>query len=584
VSLRTLEIWYGVACFCLVLPDGTGNAAAAPPGGEGDSVVFTCRELLGRPTGASIDLNLCAAADVDLYVEYGTQPSVYGSQTPVRSLAGGTPATISLSPLAADTRYYYRVCYRVPGAQDYVAREEHTFHTARPPGRPFVFAIEADPHVDESTNPDLYRRTLVNVLGSHPDFLIDLGDTFMSEKLPVINPQEITSRHLLLRSFFDTLCHSVPLMLAIGNHEGELGWLLNGTPDNAAVWASNIRRAYYPNPVPDGFYSGDTVAESFVGLRQNYHAWEWGNTLFVVLDPYWYTATKPGPNTDNWAWTLGRAQYDWLARTLEKSTAELKFVFAHQVIGGNDTEGRGGIEAVPYYEMGGLNADGTAGFGSHRPGWTAPVHQLMRDHQVSAFFHGHDHVFVRQELDGITYQELPQPGYFNFINPAKSYSNTGLASLYGYTHGVVLPSSGYLRVTVADSGALVEYVRSFLPAHENAQQVNGAVAYSYLLRKSVPASAGASAEPVPGELRLMQNYPNPFNPSTRIAYQLPESGMVSLSVFDVLGREVALLVRKEETAGTHDVEWNASAFSSGVYFCRLAAAGRIITRSMLVVK
>jgi hypothetical protein len=157
------------------------------------------------------------------------------------------------------------------GMGEFSVREEHTFHTARSAGSPFVFAIEADPHLDEATSPDLYKRTLVNISGGNPDFLIDLGDTFMGEKLPVINQEELAKRYLLLRTFYDTLCHSVPLMLVQGNHDGELGWLLNGTPDNTAVWASNIRKSYYPNPLPDGFYSGDTTQVSFVGLRQNYY-------------------------------------------------------------------------------------------------------------------------------------------------------------------------------------------------------------------------------------------------------------------------------------------------------------------------
>ncbi len=240
-------------------------------------------------------------------------------------------------------------------------------------------------------------------------------------------------------------------MLVLGNHEGELGWLLDGTPDNLAVLATRTRRSYFPNPVPDGFYSGDTTHEDFVGQRQSYYAWEWGSALFVVLDPYWHTVNKPGATRNLWDWTLGERQYRWFESTLARSTARLKFVFTHQLVGGLDPEGRGGIEAVPFYEMGGRNADSSWGFAAARPRWPRPLHQLMVDNHVTAVFHGHDHVFVKQELDGIVYQELPQPGYFNFANPEKSYSNTGLAAKYGYTHGVVYSSSGYLRVSVTDT-------------------------------------------------------------------------------------------------------------------------------------
>ena len=69
--------------------------------------------------------------------------------------------------------------------------------------------------------------------------------------------------------------------------------------------------------------------------------------------------------------------------------------------------------------------------------------------------------------------------------------------------------------------------------------------------------------------RLEQNYPNPFNPGTVISYQLPVMSEVSLSVYDVLGRKIVTLVNGRETAGPHEVIWNASSFPSGVYFYRL---------------
>ena len=602
ILLQKIRILWCVALVTLCYSGLPGEVFAHHSSVTADSVTFVCRELLGRPTDNSIALNMCADKGVELFIEYGTQSSVYESQSPVHSIQGGVPATITISLLAANTRYFYRVRYRMSGTGEFSAREEHSFHTARSPVNTFVFAIEADPHLDEATNPDLFKRTLANIAGSNADFLIDLGDTFMSDKLPVINQQEITSRHLLLRSFFDTLGHSVPLMLVIGNHEGEQGWSLDGTPDNMAVWASNIRKLYYPNPLPDRFYAGDTTQVSFVGLRQNYYAWEWGNALFVVLDPYWYTTKKPGSSKNMWDWTLGRAQYDWFRKTLESSNAGLKLVFAHQIVGGIDLEGRGGIEAVPYYEMGGLNSDGSWGFETNRPGWPKPIHQLMVEHHVAAFFHGHDHVFVKQDLDGIVYQELPQPAYFNYNNPAKSYSNVSQAALYGYTHGVVHPSSGYLRVTVADTGATVDYIRSYLQEHETGQKQNGEVAYSYPLKKSNAAASVSRAESAPDCFALSQNYPNPFNPVTTIEYRVSGLGsgvsgaksgsgasglgssFVRISVYDVLGREVAVLVQEARQAGSYEVRWDASAFCSGIYCYRLTVGDRVATRMMLLLK
>jgi hypothetical protein len=88
----------------------------------------------------------------------------------------------------------------------------------------------------------------------------------------------------------------------------------------------------------------------------------------------------------------------------------------------------------------------------------------------------------------------------------------------------------------------------------------------------------------PKEFALNQNYPNPFNPSTMISYQVPNSSHVNLRVFDVLGREVATLVNEVKSAGAYKAMFNASNFSSGVYFYQLNAGSFIQTKKMLLMK
>jgi len=90
-------------------------------------------------------------------------------------------------------------------------------------------------------------------------------------------------------------------------------------------------------------------------------------------------------------------------------------------------------------------------------------------------------------------------------------------------------------------------------------------------------------EPVE-EFRLHQNYPNPFNPSTTIKFELPQSSLVSLKVYDVLGNEVATLVKDELTAGIHSVEFNAESFPSGTYFYRLQSNIFASVKKMLLLK
>ena len=89
---------------------------------------------------------------------------------------------------------------------------------------------------------------------------------------------------------------------------------------------------------------------------------------------------------------------------------------------------------------------------------------------------------------------------------------------------------------------------------------------------------------IPVEFTLHQNYPNPFNPVTKIRFDLPEDADVRLAVYDVLGREVAELVSGRVLSGFHEVIWDASDVSSGVYLCQLTTLNSVITNKMVVVK
>lgn len=91
-------------------------------------------------------------------------------------------------------------------------------------------------------------------------------------------------------------------------------------------------------------------------------------------------------------------------------------------------------------------------------------------------------------------------------------------------------------------------------------------------------------ELTPSEYTLSQNFPNPFNPSTKINISLPEKSLVSLKIYDLLGKEVAELVNEELSAGKHSVEFNATALPSGMYFYNLKAGTFSETRKMTLLK
>src|ERR1041385_2859414 len=89
---------------------------------------------------------------------------------------------------------------------------------------------------------------------------------------------------------------------------------------------------------------------------------------------------------------------------------------------------------------------------------------------------------------------------------------------------------------------------------------------------------------IPEEFILNQNYPNPFNPSTVISFAIPQAGHVSLKVYDLLGREVAELVDRQMQPGTYQIQFDASALSSGLYYYRIVSGNLSKTLKMMIVK
>ena len=489
--------------------------------------------LLGRPTDTSIAVSLLASNDLQIYFEYGAQSGLYTNQTATVTATNGIPAVTTISGLSPNQKYFYRVRCSTNGVAPFSAGSEASFRTQRARGSTFVFDIEADPH-NRDNDPGVWELCLTNILADAPDFLLDLGDTFMEEKLSHTNDYWLTQPgiielHKEVRSQrFGLVGYSLPLFLVDGNHEAELGWNATNT-SCSPVWGAQARQFYFPVPVPaaGGFYSGATNNDPYMLTpRDAYYAFEWGDVLFVTLDPFWFTTPKPGG--DGWGWTLGTNQYYWLKRTLENSTAKFKFVCAHHLIGGfGGAEARGGIMAAPYFEWGGYNTNGTYGFTTQRPGWPMPIKDLLLTNNVQVFFHGHDHLYVKEEFrqpgnsngaPDLIYQDVPQP--------SRLPGNTNSALGYGYTNAsqVLIASSGHLRVTVSPTNALVEYVRVYLPASEGAGKTNRMVAYSY-------------------------NIPAPTNPPPVLAGTMLTNGRVQFSIVGATGQTYTV------QASTNLINW-----------------------------
>ena len=434
--------------------------------------------VLGRVSDRAVTVSAMASTTVEGYFEYGTATGTYQYKTGVITFPADTPVETIFDNLQPNTGYFYRLQFRKPGETSFNARPECRFHTQRAAGNTFTFGIQGDSHPErpQMHDSELYTRTLLSVAAVNPDFYICMGDDFSVDTLRTINADTVASRYTLQRPFLGLVAQSAPLFLVNGNHEQASLFNFNQTDDrhDVAVWAQNSRNRYFPMPAPNGFYTGD--AEPL----KDYYAWTWGDALFVVLDNYWHSPArvdnplheKPGAHGGNkdrdwWGITIGDAQYRWLKQTLEQSKAKYKFVFAHHVLG----TGRGGVDGADLYEWGGKNKRGEWEFSQKRPGWELPIHQLMTKNGVTIFFQGHDHLFARQERDGIVYQEVPNPADSGYV----AYNQDR------YQSGVKLPNSGHLRVTVSPDQVRVDYVRCYLPKDETDQQKNGTIAYSYAI-------------------------------------------------------------------------------------------------------
>jgi len=130
------------------------------------------------------------------------------------------------------------------------------------------------------------------------------------------------------------------------------------------------------------------------------------------------------------------------------------------------------------------------------------------------------------------------------------------------------------------------------------EELDGIMFYSFGNYKLVPRKNDdfkgfvtdvKSEKPLPLKFVLSQNYPNPFNPSTKIKYSIP-TGLsknalsVQLKIYDILGREIVTLVNKNQSPGNYEVVWDASNFTSGIYFYRLTAGNKISVKKMMLIK
>jgi len=205
------------------------------------------------------------------------------------------------------------------------------------------------------------------------------------------------------------------------------------------------------------------------------------------------------------------------------------------------------------------------------------------------------------EHNNILYVGTLSHGVFSSTNNGSNWipKNTGIASyginslrvqgnniIAGTDHGVYVSSnfgSNWLSVGLSNMS-----VKSFAC---NDDYIFASTMYNSIWRRPISEIIGIQniSTEIPKEFMLFQNYPNPFNPATTIKFQIPsevksKTSDVKLIVYNILGSEVATLVYEQLAPGNYSINWNASAFPSGVYFYKLTTDGFIETKKMMMIK
>ncbi len=213
--------------------------------------------------------------------------------------------------------------------------------------------------------------------------------------------------------------------------------------------------------------------------------------------------------------------------------------------------------------------------------------------------YGDDYATIKYNSSGVQQwvQRYTSPG--NDRDEAFAVAVDGFGSVY-ITGQAAISTSDYLTIkynssgvqlwsAVYNNGSTDGAADMELDANNNlfvtGFSIGTGTSYDYA---TVKYSQVTGIEPVsneiPNEFSLQQNYPNPFNPSTNIKFSIPKNSNVKISVFSSAGKEIETLVNSELNAGKYNADWNASIYSSGIYFYRITADGFTETKKMILVK
>jgi hypothetical protein len=571
---------------------------------------FYGQELLCRPRPTAMDVNVIPHVNTDAYVEWGSDGVSFPNSTSTQFIAGGSARVFTMSGLSPDTEYFYRLMVRPAGGGAFQAGPVRSFLTLPVEGQEARMCVTTDMHVTNQlslglqTQMDLLETTLAFMPGylapERYHLWMDLGDlVVMRAQRLCFDQEEVEQRYRTAREYLDQAAHSLPLVFVRGNHEEVNGWDYDNTPNNIMIWSGKMLLKYFAPPLPNAYYSGNSVAYPDLGVPADYFAFDVGGLRVRALDPYLFSTTRPhnahgqtGGSLNGWDWRLGTAQYLWLHDDLVTNAAPFSLVAIHHLsscyIGSGQYYGRGGIEIVKYavdgrpsFEWGGEDGTGADVLAVERPDFVyGAVHDLLVSNGNQVVLKGHDHFHARQELDGMIYVTMAKPD--------DTGEHTG--DLWGWRFSSFYPdaitieeeNSGFYSIVVDDASATYSYVQTF------PSQGIGTVQDAFTLMPEISTAAGIADRAPRTLIRSIRPNPSSGGP-IRIDGELGRPGPIRLAVYDTAGRLVRELEAGEGAPGPWESTWDGrdawgARVASGVYFAKLVAEGRVDAVKMVVLR
>jgi hypothetical protein len=239
--------------------------------------------------------------------------------------------------------------------------------------------------------------------------------------------------------------------------------------------------------------------------------------------------------------------------------------------------------------------------------WSAIIDSSLNNAMVWAFAYNGTNMFAGTDGNGILCSK-DNGTTWNAVNTGIANTSIDLINTVVFAFSIVGSNiftgtgagahgggtQGYGIFLSTNNGGSWNAVNTGLPASTEIWSL--AVSGSYLLAGT--SSHGVWRRPItdmltnvqddpiqrPSQYNLEQNYPNPFNPTTTISFSLPSKSFVTLRIFDILGREVAIIVSEEMSAGNYSHQWNAATMSSGIYFYCLKAGSFTETKKLILIR